>query len=234
MNITVDARLSKWALCAAFVVLACSRPSAVDFEQYRDFRLGSSVADVVQTAGVAPADVRTLHARPALLQELRWRAASTSSTQESTRTDPVSETVFSFVDDRLFRIAVRYDRQRTRGLTRTDLITALTGVYGPPAPLPPQPRRGLSDTLDAATAVAQWRAGTVTVVLQEYEYADTFALSITSTPLEQAARKAQAAAIALEAREAPRREAARAKQEADAAREEAAKVRTTNKDGFRP
>ena len=46
--------------------------------------------------------------------------------------DPVREMVFSFSNDRLYRIAVYYDRTRTAGLTHDDIILALKGVYGAP------------------------------------------------------------------------------------------------------
>jgi len=57
---------------------------------------------------------------------------------------------------------------------------------------------------------------------------------ITSNALEALARKAQASAVIMDAREAPAREAARAKEQADAARAAAEKTRTTNKDTFKP
>ena len=42
----------------------------------------------------------------------------------------INEIVFSFVDDRLFRMTVVYDRSRTSGLTNADMIAALTDMYG--------------------------------------------------------------------------------------------------------
>lgn len=223
-----------WALCAALIVLAASWLSAADFEQYRDFRLGSSVADVVKTSGASSAGVRTSHQRPALLQELAWRPYTTSRV---TPTDPdsVREIAFSFVNDRLFRMVVEYDSRRTEGLTRRDMIAALTAIYGPTSPLPAQARpRAVFEALDAATRLAHWRAGDTTVVLQQQEYTSGFALVITSVPLDQHARKATATAVTLDAREAPAREAARVKQQADAARGAAEKTRSTNKETFKP
>ena len=72
------------------------------------------------------------------------------------------------------------------------------------------------------------------VVLGHSAYSGGFTLTITSTRLEALARKAQATAVTMDAREAPAREAARAKEQADAARAAAEKTRTTNRDTFQP
>jgi hypothetical protein len=55
-----------------------------------------------------------------------------------------------------------------------------------------------------------------------------------SNALEALARKAQASAVVMDGREAPAREATRAKEQADAARAAAEKTRTANKDTFKP
>lgn len=57
---------------------------------------------------------------------------------------------------------------------------------------------------------------------------------IVSMPLDALARKAQATAVTIDAREAPLREAARAKAQADADKAAAEKTRTTNKATFKP
>lgn len=234
MTRTLAKRLSGWTLCAALTASGATWLLAADYGQYRGFRLGSSVDAVVKAAASPSSSVRTLHQRPSLLQEFTWRPPYTSSPATTAAADPVREIVFTFVDDQLFKVAAAYDRRRTEGLTRADVIEALTGTYGATVPLPVQPRPRASEGIDSATPVAQWRTGDVTVVLQEYEYTAQFVLVIASVPLEQLARQAQAAAIAQDAREAPMREAARAKQVAAAARDEAEKTRTTNKAGFRP
>src|SRR5690349_17055084 len=41
--------------------------------QYRNFALGSDVASVAALASVDPADAKTIHQRPAVLQDLEWR-----------------------------------------------------------------------------------------------------------------------------------------------------------------
>jgi len=87
---------------------------------------------------------------------------------------------------------------------------------------------------NAPTVIATWRQGDATLTLNQSPYSGTFSLIITSIALEALARKAQATAVTMDAREAPAREAARAKEQADAARAGAEKTRTTNKDTFKP
>ena len=56
----------------------------------------------------------------------------------------IGEMVFSFVDDRLFKMTVVYERGRTTGLTNADMIAALTELYGAPTGQPRRPVRPLT------------------------------------------------------------------------------------------
>ena len=226
-------RSSRCGVAACLVVLAASALSAADLAQYRDFRLGNSTAAVGTAADTdLRRDLTTIHRQPALLQELRWRPPI--GRDRTIGGDSVRSIVFSFIDDQLFTILVEYERSRTEGLTTADMIAALSAIYGDRAPLasPPRPSGGYG--LDAPTPIAQWRSADTTVTLQHHEYKGEFALTITSVALGQQARKAQATAIANDARDAPARDAALRKSEADAVRERAAKTRSTNKETFEP
>ena len=222
-----------WVGTFAGVVTLGASVLATDLEQYRDFRLGSSTAVVAKVAGTTSArDLKTLHVRPALLQELDWRPPYNVD-RSASGADSVRRVVFSFVDDQLFRMVVEYDRSRTAGMTNDDMIAALSSAYGPRGPVPSR-MPVQHDVLDASTAIAQWRTADTSVVLQHSEYGDGYGLVLTSVRLEQLARKAQAAAAAIDAREAPAREAALLKGQRDAAREAAEKTRSTNKEAFKP
>jgi hypothetical protein len=48
--------------------------SAQDLSRYRSYALESSVESVIAANGARAADVKTLHQRPARIQELEWRA----------------------------------------------------------------------------------------------------------------------------------------------------------------
>jgi hypothetical protein len=221
-------------LLVAIVLLASWPVAAADLGSYREFTIMASTADVIARTGAAERDVKTLHERPALLQELSWRPRYTIGRNFTDR-DSVAAMVFSFIDNQLFRMTIEYEKSRTEGLTKDDMITSLSAVYGPRStqPAPTAPRAEFA-SLDAPTVIATWRQGDATLTLNQSAYSGVFSLIITSNALEALARKAQASAVIMDAREAPAREAARAKEQADAARAAAEKTRTTNKDTFKP
>jgi hypothetical protein len=202
-----------------------------DFATYRMFTLGASPSDVIARTTAAPGDVKTISERPAVLEQLAWRLPYHGNAAEK---ESVSTIVFSFIDGQLFRMAVDYDPERTQGLTREDMIASLVAIYGPRAATVMAARRPAYDSLDTVTPVANWRQGETTIVLGHSTYRDGFSLIITSTRLEALARTAQAAATTLDAREAPAREAAKAKAEAELRRAAEEKIRSTNKATFTP
>ena len=168
------------------------------------------------------------------MEELSWRPPYVSG-QDSADRDSVAGIVFSFVDDQLFRISINYDRSRTEGLTKEDLIASLTTVYGPRSTALPSPRPpSATDSLDTPLVLARWLQGDTSIALQHSQYSGGFGLMIVSVRLEALARKALATAVTMDAREAPAREAARVKAEADAEKAAADKVRTANKATFKP
>ena len=221
--------------CAVAVVLGAVPLAAVDLEQYRSFRLGSSTAAVMTVAGTAsPRDLKTVLMRPALLQELEWRPPFKPD-RVAPKADPVRRVVFSFIDDQLLKIVVEYERSRTEGLTRDDMIEVLSAAYGAHDRLPvPGGERSGDDALDAAAVIARWRSAEATVTLQRYDFVGGYALVVTSVRLGARARQAQAAGAALDLREAPERDAALLRVRADAAREASQKTRSANKASFIP
>lgn len=228
------AQAKPWMILAWLAISPAAAAAAADLAVYREFRLGSTTADVIERAGAIDRDLKTLHQRPALLQELAWRPpyllAGTAS-----RRDSVRGVVFGFMNNRLFRIAVDYDSTRTEGMTSADMIASLVGIYGPSAPLPAPPaRRAAASAFDATTPIARWRTGDTEAILQHASHANRFTLIIVTVPLDQQARKAQADAVVMDTREAPAREAAQAKAKVDAAKDAAQKTRTANKEAFKP
>src|SRR5687768_1602951 len=89
--------------------------AAQDLSRYRAYVLESSLDAVVVASGARAADAKTLHERPAAIQQLEWRAPYADS--RSTLVDPVREITFTFYNDALYRVIVNYDRDRTEGLT---------------------------------------------------------------------------------------------------------------------
>ena len=67
-------RLQAAALAALVSLVSAPPLGAQELTRYRDYALGSSLASVVAVSGARATDVRTLHERPAMIQELAWRA----------------------------------------------------------------------------------------------------------------------------------------------------------------
>ena len=59
--------------CAFAFVLCGSAATAQDFGRYREFELGSAVATVSMRTGVPESELKSIHQRPAVIQELTWR-----------------------------------------------------------------------------------------------------------------------------------------------------------------
>jgi hypothetical protein len=115
------------ALLALLIALTATLTRAQDLSSYRDFQLGMDLNAVASQTGMNLTEAKTLHRRPALIQELWW---STAHGGPSPQTDPVREVVFSFCDGSLFRMVVTYDWHRTEGFTDEDMIEALSSEFG--------------------------------------------------------------------------------------------------------
>jgi hypothetical protein len=218
------------------LVLCTSALSGQAPPHYREFTLGSTLSTVSTQVKASPADVKPIHQRPALIQDLSWRAPYFVANSNEPRKDPVQQILFSFYNDQLFRMAIDYDRQRTEGLTDADMIAALTDVYGPATPPKPKAPPAFLSLIDitSGTPVSQWGTAEYSVVLLRPSFGAGFQVVVTSIPLDALARKADAEAVRLDQREAPLREIARQKQDADDVRASQEKARATNKATFRP
>lgn len=222
-------------VCVFGLVLCGSTAAAQDFGRYREFELGSAVAAVSTLTGVAESELKQIHQRPALIQELTWRPRYGARRSPGGDTDSVEQIVFDFYDGRLFRLTVHYDRKQTEGLTDVDMIEAISTVYGSPARAEtPRWRLGPADD-DLGARIAEWGDESSSVTLRRRStYAVGFGLVVTDEPVAALARTAAARAAVLDAREAPQREAARQKKEAEDRRAAEEKARSTNKPSFRP
>jgi hypothetical protein len=204
---------------------------------YREFALGSPVTQVLELTHLSKSDIIAIHVQPALIQELRWRPPYLAARTNELSKDPVQQMLFSFVDDQLFKITIDYDQARTEGMTDSDMIDALSSLYGssreplaPTTPSDPAPRV----SLDAKTAVGRWENGDVVVMLSRNSFTTGFQLVVTSARLDSLARVAGAEAIRIEAAAAPALDLARTQRNADEQRAAKDKARTANKAAFRP
>jgi hypothetical protein len=225
-----------FATCALGLVLLTHGVDGQTVAQYRNFELGVNVAAVSALTGLATSEAKIIHQRPALLQDLEWRPSHWLTGAILPSTDPVQQIGFSFYNDRLFRIVVDYDRDRTEGLLDADLIEAISEIYGVPATRAAGPARVASRVeTESGSPVARWGdAAHIVVLYRTSSYRGGFRLIITDPALDDLARKATTQAVRLDDQEAPKREVARLKKEQDDGRTAAEKARLTNKKVFRP
>ena len=219
-------------LLIAVIVLVFSPQigSAQDLTRYRAYVLESSLASVISASGARAADAKTLHERPAKIQELEWKAPYVRSGTELA--DPVGGAAFSFFDDGLYQVVVSYDRDRTDGLTDSDIIGSLTAVYGEPVLKTARSRPAAA--LPDAVVLAQWDSPGSSLTLFRSAYSAQFDLVLISKALSTRAQNAIREAGRLDAIEAPGRELEQRKKEVADATAARDKARTTNKAAFRP
>src|SRR5437773_3331847 len=204
--------------------------------QYREFALRSDVTTISKLTGVPTSELKTIHERPAILQDLQWRPSRWNASSSVASTDPVDKIGFSFYDDQLFRIVVDYGHERTAGMTEADMTEAISAIYGAPVRrLPGTIRIASQLEAESGSPVARWGDGEYAVVLfRTSSYGDAFRLIMTVPALDDLARKAELRALRLDDQEAPRREIARQKKEKEDLRIATEKARTTNKASFKP
>ncbi len=208
-----------------------SATTAQDLSKYRDFQLGMDVSTVAVLAGTNPSQVKTIHTRPALIQELTWRPQPLGA---SSQTEPAKDVVFSFYDGELYGIAVTYDRYKTEGMTVADFVDALStryGVVSMPIIVAKVATRGYGEPDDV---LAQWQDSRYRFRLMRSSYGSTYSLFGVLKRLEAPAQAAIIESNRLDDKEAPQREAARLTRDNDAERVRLEQARLLNKSNFRP
>jgi len=201
------------------------------------FDLGSNLAAVSTATGVPPSEAKTVHQRPAVLQDLEWRPSRWAAGVNAPSNDPVERIFFSFYNDQLFRIVVDYSHDRTEGLTQADLIEALSVVYGAVIPKTTRStgRVAAQVETESGSPFARWGDAEHSVAAyQTSSYRTAFRLIVTDVPRAELARKADVESQRLDIQEAPQREIVRQNKERDDQQAAAAKARSTNKGVFQP
>jgi len=224
-----------FAICAVGIVCSTNALIGQGVSHYRNFELGSTLASVAALANVTSSDAKTIHQRPAVLQDLEWRPSHWISGSTGPSTDAVEQALFSFYNDQLFQIVVDYRHDRTEGMTAADLTEAISAVYGTPLRRTSRPA-GVASRVDieSGSPMARWGDSELAVVLYQTSSYGAFRLVVTDTRLDDLARKAAAQAQRLDDQEAPQRDIARLQKERDDGRVAAAKARAANRSAFQP
>ena len=236
---TLNSRSLAVSVCTVFfsVLFGFSHlASAQDLSRYREAAFGSSVSAVVAVTGTNASDVKVIHQRPALIQELTWRPQYAIGRPVG-RSEAARDVTYRFYDNELFSIIVVYEPRLVAGLTNADLIDAVSAVYGPAtltaaASQPPAPAP--AGSIDNTTAIARWQSTDYEFTLMREVYPETFRLIGVARQLGTVARAAEIEATRLDQQDAPRRLAAQAMADAERRKAAADKTRATNKGEFRP
>jgi hypothetical protein len=213
---------------AAMVLLSAPLIHGQDLSKYRNFSLGTSLADVSKSIDKSPAGAITVHEHPALIQQLTWWPPLIFDS--SLRGENVQQIRFSFLDDKLYRIAVTYDNAFTRGLTVDDIVQSMTAKYGTATELTGK----TEDTTDSYGAIekvlARWEDPQYSLNLSRSSLSNSFILVMVAKQMDSRAENASAEAVKLEKQEAPDKELARVKKQSDDLETE----RQKNVKAFRP
>ena len=194
-----------------------------DLSKYRDFTLGTSLADLSKQVHQHPADADVIQQSPATIQELTWRP--------STESDPVQKIIFSLYNGKLYKIAAAYNGSATEGLTAQDMVQAISAKYGVATTLVVETSSPTNLAYGAREApIAKWDNAQYSVTLSVASFLNTFQLVMLIRPLNDQAEAAIMEAAKREREDAPQKEIARVKKVAD----DLEIARQTNLKAFRP
>lgn len=210
-----------------FVVLLLTAPllRGQDLSKYRHFTFGMSLTRVLERTDQKMGDVKVIHSRPALIQELTWWPASLPG--PPLRPDAIEQMLFSFYNDELYKMSVTYDRSLTEGLTADDMVKSISAKYGPATYV----ALAIDFTAnERQQPVASWEDSQYSFNLVRSSFTGGFQLVIYSKKVNTEAELALAEAVNLDKQEGPQREAERLKKETD----DLAVTRLKNQMSFRP
>jgi hypothetical protein len=199
-------------LCLAFLLFTAPLLRGQDLSKYRHFTFGMSLSRVLERTDQKMADVKVIHGRPALVQELNWWPPKLLGT--SFRSDTVAQILFSFYDAELYKIFVTYDRTSTEGLTAEAMVKSISAKYGPATSVKPEVNLATNERYDMKQKpVATWEDSQYSFNLVRSSSSGSFELVIYSKRLNAEAEAALAEAVKLEKQEEPQREAGRQKRQ---------------------
>jgi hypothetical protein len=216
-------------LCFAVLLLLAPLLRTQDLSKYRDFTLGMSLTRVLEHTDQKMADVKVVHGRPALVQEVTWWPPNLPG--RSFHSDTVEQILFSFYNGELYKISVTYDQTSTEGLTAEDMVKSISTKYGPAASVVLEIDSEKNDRYDVRQkAVASWEDAQYSFNLVRSFFTDRLGLIIYSKRVNAEAEPAIAEALKLEKQEGPQREAQRQKKQMD----DLEVTRQKNQKSFRP
>jgi hypothetical protein len=216
-------------LCLVVLLLAAPLLRAQDLSKYRHFTLGMNLTNLLKRTDQSVGDVKMIHSRPALIQEVTWWPPNISET--SFRSDGVEQILFSFYNGELYKISVTYNPSFTEGLTEGDMVKSISAKYGPATIVAPE----IGSVTNAGyetkqKPVVSWEDVQYSVNLVRSSLSDVLGLVVSSKRANAQADLAIAEAVKLDEQEGPKREAERQKKLMD----DLEVARQKNQKSFRP
>jgi hypothetical protein len=200
-------------LCLGALLLIAPTLRAQDLSSYRGFSLGASLPNVLKLSGQKLAEVKTIHTRPMLIQELAWWPPSSPGTSHP---DNVEQILFSFSNGDLYKISVTYEHASTEGLTAEDMVKSISAKYGQATSVESEIDPVMNTLYNLKQgALASWEDSQYLLALVRGSFADRFGLVIHSKRAIAEIELAIAEAVKLEEQERPEKEANLRKKEAD-------------------
>jgi len=216
-------------LCFVVLLLFAPLLCAQDLSKYRHFTLGMSLTKVLERTEQRVADVKVVHDRPALVQEVTWWPPNISET--SLRSDGVEQILFSFYNGELYKISVTYNPSFTEGLTEGDMVKSISAKYGPATIVAPEIGSATNAGYETKQRpVVSWEDAQYSVNLVRSSFSDVLGLVLSSKRANAQADLAIAEAVKLDEQEGPNREAERQKKQTD----DLEVARQKNQKSFRP
>jgi hypothetical protein len=216
-------------LCLVVLLLAVPLLRAQDLSKYRHFTIGMNLSRVLERTDQKMADVKVIHGRPALIQELTWWPPNLPGA--SFQSDTVEQILLSFYNGELYKISVTYDRTSTEGLTSEDMVKSISAKYGPATNIMLVTDSAKIDRYDVQQEpVATWEDAQYSFNLVRSPFTDRSGLTIYSKRVNAEAELAIAKAVKLDEQEGPQREAERQKKQSD----DLETARQKNRKIFRP
>jgi hypothetical protein len=216
-------------LCLSTLLFTAPLLQGQDLSKYRGFSLGTSVASVLKLSDMKPADVKTIHARPMLIQELTWWPPS--AFERSAHADSVEQILFSFSNGELYKMSVTYDRNSTEGLTAQDMVKSISAKYGPATSVESEIDPAMNALYSMKPGpLASWQNSQYSFDLVRASPSDRFGLIVYSKQVNAQVELATAEAVKLEEQERPEKEADAKRKEAD----DLEVAREKNQKSFRP
>ena len=221
--------LRRSILCLVVLLFTSPWLRAQDLSRYRNFTLGMSLTKLLERTEEKITDVKMIHGRPALIQELTWWPPNVPGT--SVRADSVEQILFSFYNGELYKISVTYDRPSTEGLTEADMVKSISAKYGPATIVAPEIDSATSDRYNSKQKpVASWEDAQYSFSLVRSSFGDALGLVAFSKRVNAQAELAIVEALKLDEQEGPKRDAERQKKQMD----DLEVARQKNQKSFRP